>query len=396
MNRQLKRDTKVVCLADLEREGSRNLSKMIGEYYNEGAMDLITLNDNKAAYDRYSLRPRLCRDVCAVDTSAAVWGAKSTIPVGFAPTAMHAMAHPDGEIATSRADSRVGVPMILSHYSNSSIEDVVATGKSGGNPYAMQLCMVNDWDTNISILRRAERAGCKAFVLTLDTPSLGRRLNEHRNNFKLPEGLSFPNMPEDVDMRNMIQDDPRMTYMSSVSWDTVRTFIAATHLEVFLKGILTAEDALKALGTGAKGIIVSTHGGRRCLSAHVDSGIRRGSDIFKALAIGADFCWVGRPAIWGLAYKGDEGVELALRLLRDELQTTMWLCGCSTVHDITRAHLGRLSSSGEFVPLQPRGKLLPELHPASRAEQISQTTFSEKNKMMELESQVARVRVAAV
>jgi (S)-2-hydroxy-acid oxidase len=147
--------------------------------------------------------------------------------------------------------------------------------------------------------------------------------------------------------------------------------------------VLTAEDALEALGTGAKGIIVSTHGGRQLdgavssldalpaivdavagrIKVHVDSGIRRGSDIFKALAIGADFCWVGRPAIWGLAvslglgrlreadvlqYKGDEGVELALQLLRDELQTTMSLCGCSTVHDITRAHLGRLSSSGEF------------------------------------------------
>lgn len=206
----------------------------------------------------------------------------------------------------------------------------------------------------------------------MDAPALGRRLNEYRNNFSLPKHLTFPNMGADMDHSDVVTYDPRKAYDAALTWTKIRQIAATTTMVVYLKGVQTAEDALEAVRCGVAGIIVSNHGGRQVDSAvatidaleeivdavqgriqvHIDGGIRRGSDIFKALALGADHCWVGRVPIWGLAYNGEEGVSLAIQLLYDEFATTMTLMGCTKISDIKRSHLSRMGPDGGFHKLQ--------------------------------------------
>lgn len=165
---------------------------MYRDYYNEGAMDLITLRDNEEAYNRYKIKPRVLVNVDNIDMSSELFGCKVSFPLGFSPSAMQRLAHPDGELGTSRAAANFGIPMCLSSYANESIEAVAAEGK--GNPYAMQMCVLRDRKITKQLLERAERAGCKAFFLSVDVPMLGRRLNEYRNNFILPEDMEWPNL----------------------------------------------------------------------------------------------------------------------------------------------------------------------------------------------------------
>ncbi|BEJ12495.1 hypothetical protein CspHIS471_0209550 [Cutaneotrichosporon sp. HIS471] len=371
MNRLQRYDQNVFSIADLQREGTKNLSKMVGEYYNEGAMDLLSMKDNVAAFDRVRLRPRVCIDVSQVDMSTECFGAKVKMPLGFSPAAMHGMAHDDAELGTSRAAAKAGCNMVLSTWSNHSIADVVKAGDGFENAYGQQLSIVECWDTNMHMIRNAEKAGCAALVLTVDCAYLGRRLNEYRNDFTLPEHLTFPNLPPGINPYNFVQSDPRTAYDRAFTWDKVEKIVKSTSMQVYLKGILTAEDALLAAESGVHGIIVSNHGGRQLdgaistfdaledivtavkgrIQIHFDGGIRRGSDIFKALAMGADYCWVGRIPVWGLAYDGENGVSLALKLLYDELLITMALCGCSKLSDIRRSHLARLRGDGTFAKL---------------------------------------------
>lgn len=319
--------------------------------------------------------------------STECFGTRVSMPLGFSPAAFHALAHPDGELGTSRAAAKAGVNMVLSTYSNTSVADVTAQGKGYENAYGMQLSMVIDWESNMHIVRNAENAGCKALVLTVDCAILGRRLNEYRNDFCLPKDLALPNLPPGVDVHcSVAGDDPRLNYDNGFTWDKVKRLIAATSMPVYLKGsestqrvpegeclslVLTAEDAILAANAGATGIIVSNHGGRQLdgaistfdalegianavkgrLEIHLDGGVRRGSDIFKAIALGADYCWVGRIPIWGLAYDGERGVSLALKILHDELLITMSLCGCASIADIRRSHLARLQSDGTYAAL---------------------------------------------
>ncbi|GMK54820.1 hypothetical protein CspeluHIS016_0114060 [Cutaneotrichosporon spelunceum] len=370
MNRLQCHDPRVVCIADLQREATKKLGKVYGEYYNEGSMDLITLNDNVAAFDRVRLRPRVCIDVSAVDMSTECFGTRVSMPLGFSPAAFQAMAHPIGEIGTSRAAAKARVNMVLSTYATASVADVTAQGR--GNAYGMQLSMVVDWDANLHIVRNAERAGCRALVLTVDSACLGRRLNEYRNEFCIPATLPLPNLPPGVDVHNPVaSSDPRSSYDNAFTWDKVKRLAASTSMPIYLKGILTAEDAILAANAGATGVIVSNHGGRQLdgalatfdalegvanavkgrIEVHFDGGIRRGSDVFKAIALGADYCWVGRVPIWGLAYNGEAGVSLALGILRDELLITMSLCGCRTLKDIRRSHLARMQADGTWAAL---------------------------------------------
>ncbi|WVW79625.1 hypothetical protein I302_101594 [Kwoniella bestiolae CBS 10118] len=361
-------DDNVFCIADLIEHAEKRMSKSAFEYVGGGAMDMITTNDNCHSFDRYRLLPRVMKDVRHVDPSSECWGVPTDFPLGFSPTGLHGVAHPDRELGVSRAASKANTPMCLSSWANSSIEDVVAQDINRTGAYAMQLSVVEDPESNLYTIRKAEAAGCKALWVTCDLPVLGRRLNEFKNKFSIPEGLTVPNLSPNIDFKS--------GYDKGMTWERVQWFKKHTRMQVWLKGIMDPEDAELAVQAGADGIIVSNHGGRQLdgisstltalpgvveavkgrIPVHFDGGIRRGTDIFKALALGADFCFVGRIALWGLGYNGEAGVSLALKLLYDEFYATMTMIGVQKVKDIGRKHLAWVAADGSLVRLPEIGQ----------------------------------------
>ncbi|KAL1595396.1 hypothetical protein SLS59_008328 [Nothophoma quercina] len=286
---------------------------------------------------------------------------------------MHCLAHPDGEKATSRAAAKMGVPMALSSYSTTSLEDVIA--QSTGNPYMMQMCIVKDRNITMQLLKRAEDAGYRALFLSVDVPVLGRRLGEMRSNFTLPKDMSWPNLlstgQDEFGAPDGKRDGPQ-AFDDTLEWEEVIPWLKAnTKMQIWLKGISSPEDVEQAIAASIDGVVISNHGGRQLdgvpatldslrqcapiakghIPIAVDGGIRRGSDIFKAIALGADFCFLGRIAIWGLAYKGQQGVELAIQILLEEFKSTMALAGCRSVAEITRNHLSVLENNGILAKL---------------------------------------------
>ncbi|KAJ5673783.1 hypothetical protein N7462_009222 [Penicillium macrosclerotiorum] len=355
----------VCCIADLKELGSRRLSPMARDYYNEGAMDLITLRENESAYDRYKIRPRILVNVDKIDTSTEILNTKVSLPFGFSPAASHKLAHPDGELATSRAAAKHGICMGLSSYSTYPLEDVAAQGL--GNPYVMQMCVLKDRSITVQLLERAEKAGYKALFLSVDVPVLGKRLNEYRNEFRIPDDMAWPNI-----LSYGGDSSDRTDYDPSLDWETAIPWLRQhTSLKIWLKGVSTPEDVELAIQHGVDGIVISNHGGRQLdgvpatldalrvcapiargrIPITVDGGIRRGSDIFKALALGASYCFLGRIPIWGLSYDGQAGVELAIRILAQELRITMALAGCRTISEIKQSYLSVLRSDGLLAKL---------------------------------------------
>ncbi|KAI0839928.1 FMN-dependent dehydrogenase [Hypoxylon sp. FL0890] len=383
-NRGVSYDSKVHTIADLKELGSKNLPKMYRDYYNEGSMDLVTLQDNEDVYNRYKIIPRILVNVENIDMSTTIFGTKVSLPLGFSPAAMHRLAHPDGELATSRAAASAGICMALSSYATESLEDVASQGT--GNPYVMQLCILRDRETALQIIRRAEASGYKALFLSVDTPLLGRRLNEFRNQFTLPDDMAWPNLLSDgkselggvsseeaAENKHDFGRSPSKRELNpSLDWDSAISWLRKnTKLQLWLKGVYSPEDVTIAIRHGIDGIVISNHGGRQldgvpstldCLrvcapvaagkiAIAVDGGIRRGTDIFKALAMGASHCFVGRIPIWGLAYNGQAGVELAIKILRDEFRIAMALAGCRTIAQIGLNHLGYVKGNGILAKL---------------------------------------------
>ncbi|KAI4271183.1 MAG: hypothetical protein LQ337_006197 [Flavoplaca oasis] len=405
MAAQQPHDLNCLTIAELERHAAQRMDKQTRDYYNEGADSGSTLLENSQAYSKYRIRPRVLRDISLIDTSCPLFGSRSPLPMGVAPTAMQCLAHPDGEAATARACRDAGVVMGLSSFATTTLEDVAAA--SGSNPRVLQLYLFEEREHSRKLIQRAKAAGYKAVFLTVDTPMLGRRNLEIRNQFKLPKPYKIANFTEDSDSA------AAKTVMDGASSDTaggereskkstsapghhdgkIRTPPAGpisfhTHapnptlcwerdidwlrqqckpeMEVWVKGIATGEDALLAVHHRVDGIVVSNHGGRQlngalatldalpevvdavrgAIPVHIDGGIRHGTEIFKALALGADFVWIGRPVLWGLAYNGQEGVELCLRLLRDEFKLCMGLAGTVKVPEITKDYLVKVDKSG--------------------------------------------------
>ncbi|KAL4946569.1 hypothetical protein BDV06DRAFT_208670 [Aspergillus oleicola] len=337
-NRSKSYDTKVHSIADLEKLGSGKMAKAYPEYNNEVAMDLVTLRSITTAYDRYLIHPRVLRYVSTLNTSTSIFGSKVRFPFGFSLTAMQALAHPEGEVATSKAAAEGRILMGLSCYSTFDLERVVEQGR--GNPYVLQVSLLQDKGAMVQLAKRAEGAGFKALSVTLDAPYLGCRLNEYRNSFAMSRGMEYPNLFPGVDVSNLEDAGDSMAYR---------------------KGTYTAADAELAIKHGLDGILISNHDGRQLDSVPssldekipiaVDGVIRRSIDIFKALALGADFCLAGRPAIWGLAYNGQVGVELAINLLYDEFRTCMALVGCKNISEISIDHISLLQKDGQLLKL---------------------------------------------
>lgn len=331
-------------LRDYERLARSVMDPQIWDTYAQGSEDERTLRANERAWGDVWLRPRTLVDVTACDVSTTALGAPLAMPVMIAPMSLQALAHPDAERATARAASAQGAAMVASMLSSLPLEQIAAAARSvdGGGLIWFQFYLYPDEAFNVAMLRRVERAGYQAVVLTVDAPYIGNRERDRRNQFAPPPAASFGNFA----------DAPHVTWATRgqrlpLTWQTIDWLRAHTSLPIVLKGILTGEDARRALDAGVQGIAVSNHGGRqldgtiptryalpevvavvegRC-EVYVDGGIRRGVDILRALALGARAVLIGRPIIWGLAADGEEGVRATLGILRDELTLALRLAG---------------------------------------------------------------------
>jgi isopentenyl diphosphate isomerase/L-lactate dehydrogenase-like FMN-dependent dehydrogenase len=330
-----------VTVDDYEALAREVLPSAISEFVAGGAGDERTLASNRRAFDRWVLRPRILRGVAGADPSTELFGCPLARPVLIAPWAYQRTAHPEGECATARAAARAGTIMCVSTTAVDLLEDIAAASAA---PKWWQLYVFADRGFTAEMLRRVSSAGYAALVWTIDLNAYGLRHRETRIGYEPPISLTT----EDL------------AYDPSISWDDLGWIREqAPGLPLLLKGILTADDAELAVTAGADGIVVSNHGGRQLdgspasldvlpevldvvggrIPVLVDGGVRRGTDIVKALALGASSVMIGRSAAWGLAARGEDGVVDVLRILREELENAMTLCGCSTIRDITRQHV---------------------------------------------------------
>ncbi|XP_047318626.1 glycolate oxidase-like [Impatiens glandulifera] len=348
---------------EYEALAKEKLPKMVYDYYASGAEDQWTLEENRKAFSRILFRPRVLIDVSKIDLTTTVLGFKISMPIMVAPSAFQRMANPEGECATARATSAAGTIMTLSSLATSSVEEVASTGPG---VRFFQLYVLKDRYVVEKLVKRAEMSGFKAIVLTVDTPMLGRREADIKNRFSLPPHLSLKNF-EGLDLGKLDKSNDNsglLSYFSnqadrSLSWKDIKWLKTITSLPILLKGIITAEDGRLAVEHGAEGIIVSNHGARQLdgvpatimsleevvkgvegrIPVFMDGGIRRGTDVFKALALGASGVFIGRPVLYSLAVHGEAGVKKVLQMLRDELELTMALTGCRSLKEITPAHI---------------------------------------------------------
>jgi isopentenyl diphosphate isomerase/L-lactate dehydrogenase-like FMN-dependent dehydrogenase len=330
------------------------------DYVVGGANDEWTLRENRAAFERWILRPRMLVDISHVTTATTVLGIKSSMPLFVAPTAFQRTVHPDGELAMARGAAAVGVPMCLSTFATATIEEVAEAAPDA--PRLFQLYWSSDRGFVRDVVERAEAAGFGAVVLTVDLPRLGRRERDLRTRFEVPEELPVPTFLALAEAARAVSpEDISWAVDDKLTWRDLEWLRSVSSLPLVVKGILTAEDALLAAEAGAEGVVVSNHGGRQLdgVAASLDalpevveavgertvvlmdSGIRRGTDVVKALALGAQAVLAGRAPLWGLAVGGADGVQHVLELLRDEIELALALCGCTSPGEVTRGHAAR-------------------------------------------------------
>ncbi len=346
-------------LFEYEALAKNNLSQMAWDYYVSGAGDEVTLRNNRNAFEGFQLRPRVLVDVSQRDLSTQILGKSQELPILIAPMAFQCLANPAGEIATAKAAAEMGITMVLSTMATKSMEEVAAVKQVGHQWF--QLYVHRDRGLTKALVERAYNSGFQALCLTVDAPLLGRRERDARNQFALPPGMELANLAtwKDLEITQKNGESGLFTYFAEqldpgLTWADVEWLRELSPLPLVVKGILRGDDALRAVEHGANGIIVSNHGGRQLDGAIatidalgeivtavgsqaevlMDGGIRRGTDILKALALGAKAVLVGRPILWGLAVGGGQGVQHIIELLRDELDLAMALTGCATLQDI--------------------------------------------------------------
>jgi 4-hydroxymandelate oxidase len=344
-----------VSVQDYEDRAKDLLSKQAYDYYAGGAEEEWTLRENRAAFGGFVLRPRVLVDVSKRHTSSSVLGQPVSVPVLVAPTALHRLADPEGEVATARAAAACGTVMVLSTLGTASIEEVAGAGP--GTRW-FQLYVLQDRVLTEELIHRARDAGYGALVLTVDLPVLGSRDRDQRNQFSVPEDVTYANLAAEQSV-NVAGSDlaafVEFEHSETLTWDDLDWIRSAWRGPFVLKGILTAEDARLAADAGVDAVVVSNHGGRQLdgsvpsvealpevveavgdeTEIYLDGGVRRGSDVLKALALGARAVLVGRPVLWGLAVGGEAGVRHVLEILRGELDIAMAIAGCRSVMDIT-------------------------------------------------------------
>jgi 4-hydroxymandelate oxidase len=365
-----RRTLEIRTLGELEAAAAALLPEAIRGYVNGGAAEEVTLRENHAAFGRWTLRPRVLEEVRTLDLATKMLGAEVRAPFFIAPTAYQRAVHPDGERGMARAASHVGILAVFSTLSSDSLEAIARAAPSG--PRWFQVYLQPKFVDSQALAERAERAGYSALVVTVDTPVLGSRDQQLASGFAMENPVALGNG------RNVVSPPrppggpgPRFPLEggSEASWELLRRLRETTTLPLVVKGLLRAEDAQRAVEVGASAVIVSNHGGRQLdrspasldalpeiveavgdrVEVYVDGGVRRGSDVLVALALGARAVGLGRPPLWALAVDGEAGVGRFLGLLSSELATSLAILGRRSVQEVDRtdvrpAPLGRSTS----------------------------------------------------
>jgi isopentenyl diphosphate isomerase/L-lactate dehydrogenase-like FMN-dependent dehydrogenase len=353
-----------VCVADYEALAESTLEPGAFGYYAGGAGDERALAENVAAWARLRLRPRVLVDVGDVSTATTVLGTDVSMPLLVAPTALQRLAHPDGELGMARAAAATGTLMCLSTLATATPAEVAQAAP--GAPRWFQLYFFRDRAVTRSLLDQATEHGYEAVVFTVDAPRLGRRERDVRTGFRVPEDITVPSVAAALGRWEGATPHELLAGIdSTLTWADLDELRSLAPLPLVLKGIQTAEDAELACEHGVDAIVVSNHGGRQLdavaptaellpeiveavngrLEVYVDGGIRRGSDVVKALALGAQAVLVGRAPLWGLACDGEAGARRVLELLRAELELALALCGCTTPDEVTASHVTAVRSA---------------------------------------------------
>ncbi len=347
------------CLDDYEHLAQGRLEAGPHGYFAGGAGDERTLRANTAAWSTHELLPRVLVDVSDVRTATTVLGVPVSMPVLVAPVALQKMAHPDGEAGMARAAAAAGTIMTLSTIATATPAEV-ASGAPADAPRWFQVYVLSDRGVTRALVDEAVAHGYRALVLTVDAPRAGRRERDLRSGFGVPPGIDMPAVSAATGSSAGVTPAQFFSLMdTTLCWDDLEAFVADSPLPVLVKGIHHPADARMAVQRGAAGVVVSNHGGRQldtvpatadllgpvveavdgAAEILVDGGIRRGTDVCAALALGARAVLVGRPALWGLTVGGEDGARHVLELLRGELELAMTLLGCPTVGDVTADRL---------------------------------------------------------
>jgi isopentenyl diphosphate isomerase/L-lactate dehydrogenase-like FMN-dependent dehydrogenase len=347
--------TEPVCVADYERLAEERVPPEVWCYFAGGAGDEVTLRENLEAFGRWRFRPRVLTDVSSVSTEVDVLGTRVSMPILVAPTALHALLAPDAECATARAAAAAGTIMCVSTVTTRRHAEIAAAAPVA--PRWLQVYILSDRGRTEEQLDEAAECGYSAAVLTVDTPFWGRRERDLRLGFSIPDDVPVPYAESDPELR--ASGIAYVPVSPSVSWRDVEWLAERTRMPVVVKGILTAEDALLAVDSGASAVVVSNHGGRQLdgspatldalpevvhavrgrVPVLMDGGVRRGTDALKALALGAHAVLVGRPVLYGLAVDGEAGVRRVLELLRAETEHGLALLGCTRPGQVGRSHV---------------------------------------------------------
>jgi isopentenyl diphosphate isomerase/L-lactate dehydrogenase-like FMN-dependent dehydrogenase len=352
---------------DYERLAEERLEPGAFGYFAGGAGDEWTLRENRAAFERWTLRPRVLVDVSSISTATTVLGTEIALPVLVAPMAFQRLAHPDGEPATARAAASAGTIMCLSTMATAAPAEVAAAAPGAARWY--QVYVFKDRGITRAFIDQAVEAGFGALVLTVDVPYLGRRERDLRTDFRIPAEVRVPSWEAAAGPGASGTPQELLALCASdLSWRDLEALAADSPVPVLAKGILTAEDSRLAAEHGAAGVIVSNHGARQLdglpasldalpevaeavdVEVLMDGGVRRGTDVVKALALGARAVLVGRAALWGLAASGEQGVAHVLELLRAEVELALALLGRTSPGEIDRATIAPCPPSPSSAP----------------------------------------------
>jgi 4-hydroxymandelate oxidase len=334
--------SEIVNLFDFEKVAESKMTKMAYEYVASGAADEVTLRWNRQSFDNLKLKPTVLNDVASLDTSISLFGQKLAYPILIAPSAFHRIMHPEGELATAKGAGAAAAVYVVSSFTTTPLEEIKKVAKQ---PLWFQLYIRDDREFTKDVVQKAESLGYGALCITVDTPVAGARNRQERVHFKLPEGITAPYVHGNL-----------MT-KKAITWKEMEWLISFAKIPVLLKGILNPDDAKKAIDIGASGIIVSNHGGRNLdtvpatiealpsiaeavnkkIVVLMDGGIRRGTDVIKAIALGANAVLIGKPICYALASGGADGVTKALQILKSEFEMAMALSGRSNIASIDKS-----------------------------------------------------------
>lgn len=347
---------KPVSVLDYYILAKKKLKPEVFSYISGAAGEELTSSENTLAFEKLVVKPFVLRDVSVVKTDSLLLKQKCSFPLMIAPTAFHQLVHQGGEIGTAKVAQHCNIPMVVSVMSNDSIEAI--TSDSNHDKLWFQVYLFKDRAITQSLVQRAESLGFKAIMLTVGAPCSGRRYQELRMDFQFPSTLKAGNLNRSGQAFS-VSDFMKDELDASVTWDDIDWLISLTKLPVYLKGILNSEDAERACQVNVAGIVVSNHGGRQLDTAIAslyalpeitevvnnrvdilfDGGIRNGTDILKAYALGANAVMIGRPVLWALASGGAKHLTQMISDLREEFEIAMKLTGCSTVQDIRKLRL---------------------------------------------------------